>query len=250
MSGVEYLALAERGLSELGIDDPGVRAGFEAAIDSGDLDTEQMARACFGLGHCHHGTDEQAEAKGLLEQCISLSTDPLLLALAHYELGETYFALGQERIAEEHFRKSLEHNRQHTFAPDTLLLLGRVAYMRAAQEGNLQLLEECYGYFDEAIAMLESPDSERYGDAFGRQKTLFDLYTGKGVCKAAMPRDNERFEAARYFEQAEKIALEHPEAITRQELLNVYTDWAKVYKSMGLEREVELVLDRVKRNIG
>lgn len=249
MSGYDDLALGLSGMSELGQDDPRVHNALQSAIDSGDLEDEDAGLAYSALGSCWHAIGEQTKARNVLTKAIRLSEDPARLALTHHELGETYFAMEKEDQAEEHFRKSLASDRQHNFAPDTLLLLGRVVYMRVEQEDDLQLVEECYGFFDEAVAMLESPDSAKYGDFFSRSKTLFDLYTSKATCKAVMPSDNERFEAARYFEQAEQIALEHPETITRQELQNVYLDWAELYKGMGLEREVELVLDRVKRNL-
>ena len=250
MSGYDDLARGIRGIQEFGPDDPRVHQALQAAIDSGDLDDENTAAAYLEHGRCWHDTGKQTKARDALAQAISLSNAPALLALAHHELGETYFVLEQESEAEDHFRKSLAYDRQHLFAPDSLILLGRVAYMRTEHEDNLALVEECYGYFDEALALLEGPDGEKYGTFFGHHKALFDACFGKALCKSDMPRDKERFEAVPNFERAEQIALEHPEHITREELENIYRCWANMLGRMGLERDMKLVVDRAGRHLG
>jgi tetratricopeptide (TPR) repeat protein len=139
-------------------------------------------------------------------------SDPTGLALAHYQLGEALFALKQEPEAEKHYRKSLESDRQHIFAPDTLILLGRAVYMRS--EGDVELLEEAYHYFDEALALLESPQAANYQTFHPHSKALFDAVSGKAICKSYMPGDKQRFEAIKLFAKAEKLALKNPEEIT------------------------------------
>jgi tetratricopeptide (TPR) repeat protein len=250
MSGHDDLLNGIQAIRELGFDDPRAHKALQSAIDSGDLDAEGNAIAYFELGRCWHGTGKQDKAQEALEQAIALGTDPKLLALAHHELGETYFVLEQESEAEKHFRQSLAQDRQHTFAPDTLILLARIVYLRTEHDDNLSLLEESYGFSDEALVLLEGPDSEQYGDFFSRPKALFDCYFGKALCKSDMPRDKERLEAVPNFERAEQIALEHPDSITRTELENTYKCWAGMLNRMGLERDVELVADRATRNLG
>jgi tetratricopeptide (TPR) repeat protein len=249
MSGYEDLNRGIEGLRELGFDDERAHEAMRAAIGSGDLDDDSLGLAHSMLGSAFHGTGRQEEARKELEQAVKLLSHPTLLANAHHELGETLFVLNEEPEAEKHYRKALEADREHTFAPDTLMLLGRAVYMRS--DGDLELLEESYRYYDESLALLESAQSDNYGTFNARPKALFDAVFGKAICKSEMPGQNQQFEAIELFKEAERLALEHPGDITTHtELRNTYLSWGSLLHRMGLDREVQLVGERFERNVG
>jgi AraC-like DNA-binding protein len=233
VSGYDDLAIGLRVMDELRQDDPRVIGSLVAAIESGDLSDEDTGLAYSALGSCLHATGQQEQARDALQHAIRLMEDPQRLAIAHHELGETFFVLEQMKKAEKHFRESLAYDKTHSFVPDTLILLARVIHMQAQEKVGRKLIEESYSFFDEAVALLEAPDGEKYGTVFRHEKALFDGYFGKAICKSDMPRDKERFEAVPFFEQAEQIALEWAPLITRAELENVYECWAGMLNQMG-----------------
>jgi hypothetical protein len=172
---------------------------------------------------------------------------PEKLAVMHHELGETLFVLEREPEAEAHYRKSLDLDREHRYAPDMMALLGRAIYFRS--EGNQTLLDESYQSFAEAYAVMTSPEAEKYTPFFSREKLVFDSLFGMGVCKSEMTNDTERFEAAKLFEGAEQIAVQNRDYITADELMNVYRSWVALLERMGLERDAQLIAERASRNL-
>lgn len=248
MSGYDDLNRGMGFYGELGPDDSRTQEALYAAIESGDLDDESLGLAYSVLGSALHATGEQQKAKEALTKATELLREPTLLANAHHELGETLFVLERESEAETHYRRALEYDRNHTYAPDTLQLLGKADYSRSA--GDAALLEEAYSYFDESLALLTSPDGEKYGTFFGRPKGLFDGTFGAAICKSEMPGDKHGFEAVELFKAAEQLALDNRDAITGAELENTYKCWMALLVRMGLEREAHLVADRATRSLG
>jgi tetratricopeptide (TPR) repeat protein len=247
MSGYDDLARGLGAADELGCDDPRTLDALRAAIESGDLEDEDLATAYLALGGCLHATGYQEPARQCLEGGIQYSRMPDKLALLHHELGETLLVLGQEREAEAACRRSLELDRQHAYAPDSMALVGRALYLRS--NGNPALLEESYSFFYEAYAVLTSARGDDYTVFHSRAKALFDALYGMGVCKEEMGHDKERFEAVKLYEQAVQMASTHRDDITEVESTNVYGSLIRLLRRMGLEREAELAEERAKRSL-
>ena len=247
MSGYDQLKRGLEMINELGMDDPRTHEALAGAITSGDLDSEALASAYGALGQCYHGTGRQSEAATVLAKGIALTEEPRKLAIMHHELGETFFVLEREAQAEGHYRQALALDRQHPYAIDTMLLLARALYMRS--DGGPEALDESYGYAQEALAVLRSPQGSDYVLFEGRTKAEFDALFIGAICKSEMSSDRHRFEAAESFEEAERLALDNRDEIANQELANVYTSWIEMLWRMGRERDALLVADRASRNL-
>ncbi len=238
-------------LREHGPEHPDYERGLRAAIDSGDLDPQMEALARFELGYALNLVARQEDTVPVLEGAVGLSSDAGLNGQIHHELGEAYNILGDPAAAERNYRASLEHSREHPFAPDTMCFLAKLLYGRAHADTEHfgQFIQEAYALASEAMAIYESPTAENFTTYASYAKSLADAQMLSACCLSEMAGANEQFEADAIFRRMEQHCLEHRDEFASVELEGMYENWLALLVRMEQHREAKLVHDRWKRNV-
>ena len=148
----------------------------EAAICSASGANKISAH--IGIGNLLHSIGENDRAVKefhiAIEVCVKLETqDPLSLAWAHGNLGNTYLSLGKKEEALNHLKISLDLTSEHDFDPSSI---SRALNNLGTAYQSLDELSEAEKYFDQSLSQaIFAGDHLGQARAYGNIGNLYML---------------------------------------------------------------------------